>query len=169
MIGERQADEATIVDEGAWIYLIAPVARRDAADPLYDRVVQTCEAGGWPAVSWPPPGGGRLADPGHFFEGVRHAVEHADFVVALLGDAAETTDAELALAYSHRRPIIGMRISDESLPTSAVQAMLESYERARMIACDGADECAAELRAVFADPGFVATIRMAAGEHAAGA
>jgi len=169
MIDERQAGKETIVDEGAWIYLIASAARRSAGDPLRERVVQTCEAGGWPAISWPPAGADRASDPGHFFEGVSHAVEHADCVVALLGSEAEATDVELALAYSHRRPIIGMCISGESSPASEVQAMLENYERARMIACDDADQCAAELQAVLSDPGFAATIRRAAGEHAVSA
>jgi nucleoside 2-deoxyribosyltransferase len=168
MTDEHQADEGMAVDEGSWIYLIAPAARRSSVDFLRDRVIETCEAGGWPAVSSPPAGADRPHDPEHFFEGVCHAVEQADCVVALLGDAADTTDAELALAYSHRRPIVGMRCSVESSSTSEVQAMLATYERARMITCEDADSCAAELRAVFNDPEFAATIRQAAGEHSVG-
>jgi nucleoside 2-deoxyribosyltransferase len=168
MTDECQTSEGAVVDEGSWIYLIASPTDRNAADSLHDRVVETCEAGGWPAVSWPPAGGDRPSDPGHLFEGVRHAVEHADCVVALLGGVAGTTDAELALAYSHRRPIVAMRRNDDSLPTSEVQAMLATYERARMIVCDDADQCATELRGVLDDPEFAATIRRAAGEHSGG-
>lgn len=168
MTDERQAGEGTVVDEGSWIYLIASATDRNTGDSLHDRVVETCEAGGWPAVSWPPADADRPPDPGHLFEGVRHAVEHADCVVALLGDAAGRRDAELALAYSHRRPIVGMRSSDDSLPTSEIQAMLATYERARVIVCDDADQCATELRAVLEDPEFAATIRQAVGEHSVG-
>lgn len=168
MIDERQANERIVVDEGSWIYLVASAAHRGAASSLRDCVVETCEAGGWPAVCWPPAGTDRPPDAGHFFEGVRHAVEHSDCVVALLGEPADTTDAELALAYSHRRPIIGLRASDDSSPPSEVQAMLATYERARVITCDGVDECATELRAVFDDPEFAATMRRAAGEHSVG-
>lgn len=46
--------------------------------------------------------------------------------------------------------------------------MLASYERARVIVCDDADQCAIELRAVLDDPEFAATIRRAAGEHSVG-
>lgn len=114
MAEERREDGA--VDEGAWVYLISGTADRNAPNPLRDRVVETCEAGGWPAVAWPSRAADGCADPGHLFEGVRHAVVHADCVVALIGDAAETADAELALAYSHRRPIIGLRLSDAGSP-----------------------------------------------------
>lgn len=169
MIDELQEDEMMILDEGSWIYLIASAAGTSSADSLRERVVQACEAGGWPAVSWPPAGTDRHHDPGHFFESVSHAVEHADCVVALLGDVTETTDAELAMAYSHRRPVIGVRGPGEDLPSSWVQATLEGYERARMIVCDNPDECASELRAVFGDPEFAATIHRAAGEHASSA
>jgi hypothetical protein len=166
MTGAHQESEANAIDEGAWIYLIAPANGSSAEDSLRERIVQACEAGGWSAISWPQAGVYRPPDPGHLFEGVRHAVEHADCVVVLLGGSAETTDAELALAYSHRRPIIGVRSSDGSSSDSGVQAMLGDYERARMITCGDADECAGELRAIFRDPEFAATIRRAAGEHA---
>jgi hypothetical protein len=163
--GDR-AHESRAVDEGAWIYLIGSTPDSSGAGSLRQQVIQACEEGGWPAVSLPLPGAGHPPDPGDLFEGVRHAVGHADCVVALLGEAAETTDAELALAYSHRRPIVGMRGSGDGPADSEMQAMLTSYERARVIVCDDVGECAAELRAVLDDPEFAATIRLAAGEHA---
>jgi hypothetical protein len=169
MIDEREAGKTPVVDEGAWIYVMGLGGDRSADDSLRERVVEACEAGGWPTVSQPSAGGACSRDPGHLFEGIRHAVEHADCVVALLGDSAEMVDAELALVYSHRRPIVGMRVCGESYPVSKVEAMLEGYERARVITCDDAAECAAELRTVFDDPEFAATIRKAAGELAAGA
>lgn len=47
--------------------------------------------------------------------------------------------------------------------------MLGAYERARMIACESAEECAVKLRATFSDPDFAETIWTAAGEHAGNA
>ena len=131
------------------------------------RVVEVCEEGGWPIVGWPAEDPDRDLDPGHLFEDVRHAVEHADCVVALLGESGETADVELALAYSHRRPIIGLRMAEEGSGASGVQAMLEGYERARLISCAGPEECGSRLSAVLSDPDFGATIRQAVGERAA--
>lgn len=165
MAEERQAGGEGAVDEGAWVYLISKAPERNAPNPLHDRVVEACEAGGWPAVAWPSPAADD-GDPGHLFEGVSHAVEHADCVVALIGDAGETADAELALAYSHRRPIVGLRLSRVDSSASAFEEMLGGYERSRVIACDSAEECAVRLRATFSDPDFADTIRTAAGEYA---
>jgi hypothetical protein len=169
MIDERGVGEATALDEGAWIYLIDHGSDRGAGDALSKRVTEACEAGGWPTVSRSAVGEGGASDPGSLFEGISHAVEHADCVVVLLGDSAGTADAELGLAYSHRRPIVGMRVSDQTHPVSRVEAMLEGYERARMIVCDDDAQCAAELRTVFDDPEFAATIRRASGERMASA
>lgn len=166
MTGKRLTHELPSIDEGSWVYLIAPVGDRQGMDGLRERVVEACEASGWPALSWPPPGAARVVEPGHFFEGVRHAVGEADVVVAILGTSSGLADAELAMAYGHRRPIVGVRVSDEDSPASEAQAMLENYERARVIACDDVDRCAAELRTLFSDPDFAAVVRMAAGEHA---
>lgn len=166
MISERKA-ETTVIDEGAWIYLIG--APRGDGEALPDRLVETCEENGWPIVSGREVGEDPTGDPGRLFEGISHAVEHADCVVALLGSSAELADAELALAYSHRRPIVGMCAIDEKRPASEVEAMLEGYERARLIACGSSAECAAELAAVLGDPEFAATIRHAAAERLPGA
>lgn len=158
------------VDEGAWIYLISKAADRSTPNGLRDSVVEACEAGGWPVVAWPFPAAAGPTDPGHIFEAARHAVVHADCVVALVGGAAETADAELALAFSHRRPIVGLRLSGGSFPaSSAVEEMLGTYERARVIACDSPEECAVRLRATFSDPDFTETMREAAGEFAGNA
>jgi len=160
MTDEAQTAEG-VVDEGAWIYLIA--ASEGVGEPLCERIAQTCEAGGWPAIGLPDGETDGLRDPGQLFEGVSHAVAHADFVVALLGDRGETTDVELALAYSHRRPIVGVRVGAD-LPASGIESMLESYERARVISCADAEECAVRLQAVLSDPDFGETVRQAAGE-----
>ena len=168
MIDERPAAEAAVVDGAAWIYLISSAADRSPGGSVRERVVEVCEKGGWPTVGWPTEDHSeRHLDPGHLFEDVRHAVEHADCVIALLGEPGDTADAELALAYSHRRPIIGLRPIGEGSPTSEVQAMLEGYERARMISCEDPEECGRRVRAVLSDPDFGATIRQAVGERAA--
>lgn len=118
-------------------------------------------------MAWPTEDPERHRDPGSLFEDLRHAVEHADCVVALLGEPGGPADAELVLAYSHRRPIIGLRMSQGDSPASEVQAMLDHYERARVISCQDPEECGAQLRAVLSDPDFGATIRQAVGERAA--
>lgn len=87
-------------------------------------------------------------------------------MIALLGEPGNSADAELVLAYSHRRPIIGLATS-QGKPTSRVQAMLGDYERARVISCADPEQYAARLREVFADPEFSAIIRQAVGEQAA--
>ncbi len=156
-----------MVDGAAWIYLISGAAGLATEDSVRERVMEICEEGGWPIVGWPTDDPDRHSDPGHLFEDVRHAVEHADCVVAVLGEPGEVADAELALAYSHRRPIIGLRVAREDSPASTVQAMLEGYERARVISCGDSEECGAQLRAVLSDPDFGVTIRQAVGERAA--
>lgn len=166
MIDEHQAHELPSIDEGSWVYLIASIGDRQEVGGLRDRVVEVCEESGWPALSWSPSAVADDVDPGHFFEGVRHAVEEADLVVAILGESAGLADAELAMAFGHRRPIVGVRVSDDGPPASEAQAMLENYGRARVIACDDVDRCAAELRSLFSDPDFAAVVRTAASEHA---
>jgi hypothetical protein len=166
MTAEHRPQDPTLVDEGSWAYLIGSESDRGVTGLLRDRVIEACEASGWPAVSWPPAKAGHEMDPGHLFEGVRHAVEHADVVVAMLGVDTGSTDAELAMAYGHRRPIVGVQLACEDVSVSATQAMLKGYERARMIVCADVDGCAAELRAVLSDPDFAATIHAAAGEYA---
>jgi hypothetical protein len=163
-----QAEKAGTLDEGAWVYLISPGADR-CPNSLHERVVEACEAGGWKAVGWSALATPGVGDAGRLFEGVSHAVEHAACVVALVGTEAETTDAELALAYSHRRPIVGLRLDAGDCPVSPVQGMLETYERARVISCESTEDCAAELRSTFSDPDFAETIRRAAGERAVSA
>ncbi len=167
MIDEHPAAKAAVVDGAAWIYLISSAADRSAEDSVHERIMEVCEAGGWPVVGWPTEDPDRNRDPSHLFGDIRHAVEHADCVIALLGEPGETADVELTLAYSHRRPIIGLRITREDSHVSEVQAMLEGYERARVISCGNPEECGSQLRAVLSDPDFGATIRQAVGEQAA--
>jgi hypothetical protein len=160
-----QADRSA--DDASWVYLSHSAESEGVETPLRDCVVDFCETSGWHAVSWSQKErAGRRAEPGRFFEGLRHAVEHADVFVAFIGDATEMTDAELVLAYSYRRPIVGVCVSAKDSGGSDVQAMLRSYERARMIVLADVDECVSDLRATFADPAFAEVIRLAAGEHA---
>jgi len=166
MVDERPAAETTAVDGDAWIYLIDSAAPRSVADPARQRIEQACEEGGWPIVRRPAEDSVSHRDPGRLFEDVRHAVEHADCVIALLGEPGDSTDAELVLAYSHRRPIIGLATSQGG-PASVVQAMLGDYERARVISCAAPEDYAPRLREVLADPDFSAIIRQAVGEQAA--
>lgn len=166
MVDERPAAETTAADGDAWIYLISSATGLSVEDRVREHIEEACEEGGWPIVGRPAEDSGEPRDPGRLFEDVRHAVEHADCVIALLGELGESADAELVLAYSHRRPIIGLATGQGS-PASEVQAMLEDYERARVISCADSKECATRLRGVLADPDFSAIIRQAVGEQAA--
>jgi len=168
MIDEHQAVEAAVVDGAAWIYLASPATGFSTnEESMRERILEVCEEGGWPIVAWPTEDPDCHRDPGSLFEDVRHAVEHADCVVVLLGEPGGAADAELVLAFSHRRPIIGLRISQGDSPAPGVQAMLEDYERARVIFCQDPEECGDQLRAALSDPDFGATIRQAVGERAA--
>lgn len=167
MVDEHQVAEAAVVGGSAWIYLTSSAGGFSTEDSMRKRIVEACEEGGWPIVAWPTDDQDRHRDPGRLFEDVRHAVEHADCVVALLGEPGEAADAELILAYSHRRPIIGLRVVREDSPVPWVQSMLEDYERARVISCQDPEECGGQLRAALSDPDFAATIRQAVGEQAA--
>lgn len=167
MTDESQAHEAPLADEGSWAYLIAPGAGMRDADRLRDRVVDACEASGWPIVTRSLSEAQDASDPGDFFEDLRHAVEHADVVVALLGCPEGSLDAELAMAYGHRRPIVGVRLTGDDSSNSELQAMLERYERAHVIACDDVDDCASDLRDLFSNSDFALTVRAAGGERVA--
>jgi hypothetical protein len=103
---------------------------------------------------------GGTIDPGRFFSSVSHAVEHADVVVAVIGASGEMADAELTLAYSHGRPVVGVRIG-EVLTESQAEMLLHRYERARIVSCETVGECALSLREALSDPAFVETIRQA--------
>ncbi|HEX5610319.1 MAG TPA: hypothetical protein VFX45_09535 [Solirubrobacterales bacterium] len=162
MTSEHRDEEAVGPDEGSWIYLCASGAELDAERSLVERVVEACEKSGWSAVSWSPAPSKAEMDPGRFFQGVGHAVGHADVVIALIDGESDLANAELALAYSHRRPIVGVRLSTGS--ASPLQSWLAGYERARTIDCSDPDECFHGLREVLADPDFAETVRQAAGE-----
>jgi nucleoside 2-deoxyribosyltransferase len=166
MNAQPQVDEVHELDEGSWVYLsLWGVERRTERD-LHQRVIEACEASGWPAVSWSPPAHkGNVTDSSRFFEGMSHAVEHADVVVVLVNSPSAMTDAELAFAYRHNRPVVGLRLGSQRTTASAVQAMLQRYGRAHLIDCADIDDCAAGLREALTDPGFAATIREAAGEQ----
>lgn len=166
MVVEHRSQDPPLLDEGAWAHLIGSESDREAVDLLRDRVVEACEESGWPAVRGSAVAGRRHMDPGPFFEGVSHSVANADFVIALLGTAGGAADGELAMAYGYRRPVVGIQLAGESSSVSETEAMLDDYERARVIACEDLDECAAGLREILSDPDFAATIHIAAGERA---
>jgi hypothetical protein len=106
MVDDGSAAPESAFDGASWVYLISSSPGMTGEDPVRNSVVAACEEGGWPVVSRPWEGTAQQLDSDHLFEDVRHAVEHADCVIALLGQTGESSDAELAIAYSHRRPII---------------------------------------------------------------
>lgn len=127
---------------------------------MLEKVVEACAKSGWRTVSHPPPEDDVAADPGRYFASVSHAVEHADVVVAMIGDKDELADAELTLAYTHGRPVVGMQLEDAALDTQA-RTLLAGYERARIVTCSSPGECAISLQEALSDPAFVETIRQA--------
>jgi nucleoside 2-deoxyribosyltransferase len=165
MNAQSHIDDVHDLDEGSWIYLsLREVDIRMGRD-LRSRIVEVCESSGWPAVSWMPPAHkGNVTDSSRFFEGMSHAVEHADVVVVLMNRRSTMTDAELAFAYRHNRPVVGLRVVSEESDDSEVQAMLQRYARARLIDGEDLDACIAGLSEVLTDPEFALTIRKAAGE-----
>jgi hypothetical protein len=163
MVGEPRTHGP---DEGSWVYLISPGGDRNRVDVLRDRIVEICEASGWPAISRSNSEMAEDADPGHFFEGMHHAVGHSDCVVAILEAADETLDAELALAFSQRRPIVCLQRGEDTVKTSVLRTRLMSYERGWFVSGGDVDECATQLHALLGDPEFSEAVRRAAGEHA---
>lgn len=153
--------EAPELDEGSWVYLSAGTSAQPAGAALLEKIVEACAKSGWRTVSHPPPEqDGATSDPGRYFASVSHAVEHADVVVAMIGGRDEMADAELTLAYSHGRPVVGLQIGEAHLDTQA-RALLAEYERARIVTCDSPGECAVSLHETLSDPTFVETIRQA--------
>lgn len=150
------------IEEGSWVYL-STGPTKDAADRLLlEELTEACVKSGWKAVTHPPAEkAGKTTDPGRFFASVSQAVEHADVVVAVIGGRGEMSDAELMLAYSHRRPVVGVQIGEAPLDTAATK-LLHEYERARIVVCDTPGECRVFLQEAFADPAFAETIRQAA-------
>jgi len=158
---EGQPD-APEVDEASWIYLSIGAVGESAADFVVEELKEACASSGWTAVSHPPLGqGSKVADPGQYFASVSHAVEHADAVVAMIGGKDDMADAELTLAFSHGRPVVGVQIGEASLDTKA-RMLLSDYERARIVTCTTPSECAVSLRETLSDPAFVETIRQSA-------
>jgi hypothetical protein len=147
------------IDEASWIYLSSAPVEDQGDQALLAELVEACARSGWKTVSHPPPSQmGGTVDPGRFFSSVSHAVEHADVVVAVIGSSSEMTDAELTLAYSHGRPVVGVQIG-EAPPESQAEMLLHGYERARIVSCEAPGECALSLQETLSDPVFVETIR----------
>lgn len=153
-------NEVHELDESSWIYLSLWGSGQLMERDLHQQVVGVCEASGWPAISWSPPAHtGNVTDSARYFEGIGHAVEHADFVVAFINGRSAMTDVELAFAYRHNRPVVGLRVGDQNEEISAVQGMLRRYGRARLIDAADIDGCVAALRDALADPGFAVMIQ----------
>jgi DNA-binding NarL/FixJ family response regulator len=151
------------LDEGSWIYLSLGEADLRVRPGLREQVIEVCESSGWPAVSWSPPLH-REHDVSRFFEGMDHAVEHADVVIVLLEGDSAVADAELASALKHRRPVIGLSFAAGSFRRSAVQASLSTYARGRVVECADVDDCVSGLREALTDRSFGVTIHEAASE-----
>lgn len=152
--------EAPERDESSWVYLSAGSSAQLADGALLEQIVEACARSGWRTVTHPPPKPDGAADPGRHFASVSHAVEHADVFVAMIGAEDEMADAELTLAYSHGRPVVGVQIGEASLDTQA-RMLLAGYERARIVTCSTPGECAVSLQETLSDPAFVETIRQA--------
>lgn len=149
------------IEEGSWVYLSTGPAEDAAERLLLEELTEACAKSGWKAVTHPPAErAGKTTDPGRFFSSVSQAVEHADVVVAVIGARSEMSDAELTLAYSHRRPVVGVQVG-EVPPDSAAMKLLHKYERARIVVCDTPGQCRVSLQETFADPAFAETIRQA--------
>lgn len=152
--------EAPELDESSWVYLSAGSSAQPADSALLEQIIEACARSGWRTVTHPPPEPDGAADPGRHFASVSHAVEHADVFVAMIGSEDEMADAELTLAYSHGRPVVGVQIGEASLDTQA-RMLLAGYERARIVTCSTPGECALSLQEALSDPAFVETIRQA--------
>lgn len=152
--------EAPELDENCWVYLSAGTTAQLADGALLEQIVDACARSGWRTVRHPPLKPDGAADPGRHFASVSHAVEHADVVVAMIGGEDEMADAELTLAYSHGRPVVGVQIGEASLDTQT-RMLLTGYERARIVTCSTPGECAISLQETLSDPAFIETIRQA--------
>src|SRR4051794_37589247 len=105
---DADIDPAIESREGSWIYMSGPmqVPDREQAAVFYDRLADACEAQGW-HVYRPYREIEATGDaPSALFDRFRHAVEHADALVAYVGAPSSGVGAEIALAYQRQRPII---------------------------------------------------------------
>jgi sugar/nucleoside kinase (ribokinase family) len=152
--------EAPALDEGSWVYLSAGSSPGSSEPALLEEIVEACARSGWRTVTHPPPRPDGASDQGRHLASVSYAVEHADVFVAMIGGEDEMADAELTLAYSHGRPVVGVQIGEASLDTKA-RMHLPGYERARIVTCSTPGECAVSLQETLSDPAFVETIRQA--------
>lgn len=67
-------------------------------------------------------------------------------------------DAELTLAYTHRRPVVGVQVDGVALDSDA-RMLLHDYERGRVVTCGTPEECVTALGRTLSDPDFAETIR----------
>jgi nucleoside 2-deoxyribosyltransferase len=159
-----EADGMLELDEGSWVYLsFGDSNPGDRA--LSRRVIETCESSGWPAVTRSPTQHENSpADSARFFEGMSHAVEHADVVIVSVSGPSAMADAELAFAYRYKKPVIALRMQGGDAVVSDVRAMLRRYGRAFVVDYADAEGCVGGLREAFDDPRFAEIIGDAAGE-----
>lgn len=153
------------LNEGSWVYLAASADH--AGQDVRQRLVEACEASGWPAVSWVRSLGLDDGPPGleQEIETVRHAVAHADVVVVLIHGGSDLSETELKLAREHRRPVVALCHSGADQGAAEGQAgSLRDYDRATLVFCESPDQCGAQLRSALADPRFGAKIVEAASE-----
>jgi len=161
MVSDGERHDPVEVDEGSWVYLSADLADDELQRVLLEQITEACAKSGWRTVSHPVTERvGRASDPGRFFAGVSDAIKHADAVVALIGARTDMSDAELTLAYSHGRPVVGVRVEGATMD-SEPRMLLDGYERGRVVACSSPGECAAALRQALSDPAFADVIREA--------
>lgn len=156
-------EEIHDLDEGSWVYLSLGDDAQQTRSDFRQELVDACRTSGWLALSWSTPSH-RGHEVTRFFEGMDHAVEHADFVVAMLDGESSVTDAELTLAYRHRRPVIGLSLAGAQSRSSVIRRMVHSYERGRVVESTDLEGCVVGLREALSDRGFVETIYGAAGE-----
>ncbi len=163
---ERNREEHDL-DEGSWIYLSLSEADDPDSRSLRQSLVEACHKSGWPAISWSMPTRPEHdLDRSRFFGGMSDAVAHADLVVTLVDDRSTLGDAELAFAYRHRRPVVGIRFTGAGPDPSEVRAMLTDYGRGRIVDCESVDDCAEALRTALTDREFATIIHEASMEQA---
>ncbi|MGH2940125.1 MAG: hypothetical protein ACRDPE_18610 [Solirubrobacterales bacterium] len=148
-------------DDGSWVYLGIDEADRSLRQALFD----ACHANGWPAVSGRSLGVlSESGNSGEVFEGIAHAVEHADVVIVALDGSSGIVDAELAFAYRHNRPIIAVISAGAQVESSPIRSMLRGYGRSFVVERDESDSWLAELRMTFGSSVFAQAVQDAAGE-----
>jgi 2'-deoxynucleoside 5'-phosphate N-hydrolase len=156
-------DEPT---EGSWVYVSGPmhVSDPDTASKLYDRLAETCQASGW-HVYRPYAETHARASEAQLMPRLRHALGHADACVFYIGKPSSGVGAELAWAAEHGRPVIAVQMRGEK-PSPLVTSLLTEYDRAALLLCNDAADCAQQVRQTLSNPDWHAVMRAAGAELA---